>query len=165
MLADMGHGTDSKIVRKYMKDRHDLLYSSEFQELNKFLYRTPVVDKKAKAIFIEASKTAMKIQRMTADAARRVRFMIKTKPGEFLEYAGRRPPYMWNRYFEDPDHDMIEKAWVQVKNEDYQNFDKEVEKFVHLKTDLMNTMWGQSLRKRVFAVLENDEFKQCEADW
>lgn len=60
---------------------------------------------------------------------------------------------------------MIEKAWVQVLNEDYQNIDKEVKKFLDLRQKLMHTKWGQSLRKRVIAVHDSAEFKNVEADF
>lgn len=60
---------------------------------------------------------------------------------------------------------MIEKAWVQVLNEDYQNIDKEVEKFHNLRQKLIHTKWGQSLRKRVIAVHDSAEFKQVAADF
>lgn len=65
----------------------------------------------------------------------------------------------------DTKHADDVQAQVEVRNEDWENFDKEVGKLVIARKNFINSKWGRTCIKKIDALRETDEYEKLEDVW
>lgn len=57
------------------------------------------------------------------------------------------------------------QSTTEIRNEDWENFDKEVGKLVIARKNFINSKWGRACIKKIDALRETDEYEKLEDLW